>query len=268
MDKILKTKPFGNTGLNLSPLGFGTVKIGRNQNVKNACADGFDLPSDKQVETLLELCLELGINVIDTAPAYGISEERLGKLLGSHREKFNLFSKTGEIFQNGESVYDFSYEGTMKSVEKSLKLLKVDVLEGVQVHANHAELQVLEEGECVRALQELKRRGDIQTFGWSSMSLEGGLKALDVCDTVMVSINPLYTNEMEVIEKAAKIGKGVFLKKALLQGHLSQVEGDAVASCMNFAANLAGDVCVVAGTLKESHLRANAQAVALAFGAL
>lgn len=265
MDKALKTQPFGSTGLHFSPLGFGTVKIGRNQNVKNACGDFFELPSDKQVEMLLDTCLELGVNFIDTAPAYGISEARLGKLMGRRRDDFILMSKTGEIFKDGESFYDFSYEATIKSVENSLRTLKTDVLDGVLVHANRDEMQILDEGHCLRALEDLKKRGDIKSYGWSSLSLEGGLKALEETDMVMVSINPLYTAERAVIDKAAQMGKGIFLKKALLQGHLDKLGANPLQECMDFAASLPGSVCVVAGTVNEKHLRANALAAAEAF---
>jgi aryl-alcohol dehydrogenase-like predicted oxidoreductase len=61
------------TDIAVSQLGLGTVKFGRNQQVKYPSQ--FDLPSDDEIMTLLEIAQELGINFIDTAPAYGISEE-------------------------------------------------------------------------------------------------------------------------------------------------------------------------------------------------
>ena len=81
-------------------LGLGTVKLGRNQNVRYPGGDGFALPDDRTVELLLDLALECGINLIDTAPAYGCSEERLGKLMGPRRHGFFLVTKTGEEFCN------------------------------------------------------------------------------------------------------------------------------------------------------------------------
>src|SRR5690606_39506858 len=77
-------RPLGNTGLQASPLGLGTVKIGRNQGVKYP--SGFDLPDDGQVRDLLALARGLGINLLDTAPAYGTSEERLGPLPQGRRQ--------------------------------------------------------------------------------------------------------------------------------------------------------------------------------------
>ena len=68
-------RPLGSTGIDVSVLGLGTVKIGRNQQVKYPT--GFKLPDDKAVVELFELAHALGINFIDTAPAYGSSEQRL-----------------------------------------------------------------------------------------------------------------------------------------------------------------------------------------------
>ena len=76
-------RTLGSTGMSLSPLGLGTVKFGRNQGVKYP--SHFDLPSDQQIRNLLAQAQDLGINLLDTAPAYGISEERLGPLLAGQR---------------------------------------------------------------------------------------------------------------------------------------------------------------------------------------
>ena len=78
----MELRHLGNTGIKVSPLGLGTVKLGRNQQVKYP--HGFTLPDDKTVKELLALTWDLGINLIDTAPAYGNSEERLGALLDNY----------------------------------------------------------------------------------------------------------------------------------------------------------------------------------------
>ena len=70
-------RQMGSTGIEVSVLGLGTVKIGRDQEVKYP--SGFTIPDDDEVRDLLALSQDLGINFIDTAPAYGNSEERLGQ---------------------------------------------------------------------------------------------------------------------------------------------------------------------------------------------
>ena len=81
-------RPLGSTGLSVSPLGLGTVKLGRDQGVKYP--NGFTIPDDQQALQLLGLARELGINLLDTAPAYGSSEQRLGPLLRGQRQDLSL----------------------------------------------------------------------------------------------------------------------------------------------------------------------------------
>ena len=69
----------GRSAIEVSPIGFGAFKIGRNTGVK------YDLPDDDAVARLIDGLLGLGINYIDTAPAYGLSEERLGAVLSGRR---------------------------------------------------------------------------------------------------------------------------------------------------------------------------------------
>lgn len=99
-------RPLGSTGFQVSPLGLGTVKLGRDQGVKYP--NGFTIPDDAQALALLQQARELGINLIDTAPAYGIGEQRLGPLLRGQRDEWVIVSKTGEEFEQGRSHFDFS----------------------------------------------------------------------------------------------------------------------------------------------------------------
>src|SRR5262245_16020336 len=97
---------------NVSRLGLGTTKFGRNQQVNYPGGPGFALPTDREIEMLLDLALECGINLLDTAPAYGSAEARLGKFLGARRERFFVVTKTGEEFADGNSRHDFSARHT------------------------------------------------------------------------------------------------------------------------------------------------------------
>ena len=71
----MELRALGTTGIEISPIALGTVKIGRNVGVKYP--SGFELPNDAEVRELLALAWDLGVNLIDTAPAYGSSEQRL-----------------------------------------------------------------------------------------------------------------------------------------------------------------------------------------------
>src|SRR5579862_3678712 len=109
-------RPLGRTGFSISPIGFGAFKIGRNQKVKYSAA--YELPSDEQVAALLNGVLDLGINYIDTAPAYGTSEERIGRAIAGRRSEFVLATKVGETFEAGVSTYDFSAAAIRASVAR------------------------------------------------------------------------------------------------------------------------------------------------------
>ena len=73
---MIPRRMLGNTGIEVSIISLGTVKFGRNQGVKYPKL--FNLPTDAEIAALLHDAKQLGINLLDTAPAYGKSEERLG----------------------------------------------------------------------------------------------------------------------------------------------------------------------------------------------
>src|SRR5690606_11080396 len=127
-------RPLGRSGMQISPLGLGTVKLGRNQGVKYP--QGFALPDDAAAARLLDTARELGVILIDTAPAYGSSEERLGALLAGERRHWLRCTKVGEEFENGESRFDFSPAHTRFNIERSLQRLRTEVLEIVLVHSS------------------------------------------------------------------------------------------------------------------------------------
>lgn len=250
----------GDTPISVSRIGLGTVKFGRNQGVKYP--SGFELPSDKAILELLEFAENLGINFLDTAPAYGVSEERLGQLLQGQRDRWILSTKAGEEFLNGESRYDFSKEAIRKSIERSLKRLRTDYLDIVLVHSDGNDKKIIEESAVFETLEKIKQAGLIRAFGMSTKTVEGGIAAVDHSDIVMVSYNPIYTEEKSVIEHAKKKNKGVLIKKALASGHLKTMPGeDPVRTAMRFIFAEPGVSSVVVGTLNKEHLRQNIECV-------
>jgi aryl-alcohol dehydrogenase-like predicted oxidoreductase len=243
-------------GLKVSAVGLGTVKFGRNEGVKYP--QQFSLPTDKDILTLLDCAEELGINLLDTAPAYGVSEERLGKLLKDKRDRWVLCTKVGEEFVNGESYFDFSPHAIRQSINRSLRRLNTDVLDIVLVHSNGDDKKIIEEDSVFETLAQLKKAGLIRAFVMSTKTLEGGLLAVDHSDVVMVAYNPLHTEECAVIKHAYQNKKGVFIKKALESGHLQKLEGeDPVRTAMQFIFSELGVSSVIFGTLSEVHLRHN-----------
>ena len=260
----MELRALGSTGITVSALGLGTVKFGRNQGVKYP--RGFALPSDQQIRDLLAQARELGINLLDTAPAYGSSEERLGRLLPPAQSHWIISTKVGETFQQGKSVFDFSAAATQTSVERSLRLLRRESLDLVLIHSDGDDERILQQTDCLQTLLTLKARGWIRAVGMSSKTVAGGLLAVTHCDVVMVTYNLLSTAELPVIRRAQQAGKGVLIKKGLLSGHLQQIQvpaADPVAASMRLLLSEPGVSSVVIGTLNPAHLQANVAAACL-----
>lgn len=256
----LPRRPLGSTGIDVSCLGLGTVKLGRSEGVKYP--DKFTIPDDDAVRALLHQAQELGINFIDTAPAYGSSEERLGRLM-QRREDWVICSKTGEEFVDGKSWFDFSAGHTRHSIERSLKRLQTDYLDLVLVHSDGNDRQIIEHSDCFETLMRCREQGLIRAFGLSGKTLAGGLIAATLCDVVMVSYNPGYTAEAAVIEHADKLQKGVLIKKAFDSGHAFSGQhnaADAVTENMRFIFARPGVTSIIAGTINPAHLQQNVMA--------
>lgn len=249
MAGALNTRLLGSTGLLVSPLGLGTVKIGRDQQVKYP--NGFTIPDDAAVRALFDLAWDLGINVLDTAPAYGNSEERLGQLL-PRKNDWIIVGKVGEIFENGQSSFDFSADYTRKSVERSLKRLGRDYIDMVLVHSDGNDMRIIRDEPVCDTLQQLKHEGLIRAVGMSTKTVEGGLWCVENMDVVMATYNLAYTDELPVLQRAAQLNKGVLIKKGLQSGHAQSVE-----DALRFVFAQPAVHSVVVGTINPQHLRDN-----------
>lgn len=247
-------RDLGDTGIKVSALGLGTTKFGRNEGVKYPTP--FDLPSEESLANLLSLAKELGINLIDTAPAYGLAEERIGRLLKGQRQDWVIAGKAGEDFENGESSFDFSPDAIERSLMRSLTHLQTDYLDVLLLHSDGNDLDILGDEDLVDALEDFKRRGLVRAIGASTKTPEGGIKTLEVMDVVMASYNPDYTDEEPVLDYAHEHNKGVLLKKVLSSGHNTDIE-----DAFRFALSHKGVSSLVTGTINPEHLKANAKAV-------
>lgn len=253
-------RPFVQGGVwNVGRLGLGTLKFGRNRNVKFPGGDGFALPSDRQIEVLLETALDCGINLIDTAPAYGVAEERLGKLLRGRRGKFFLVTKTGEEFAGGRSRYVFTAEHTRMSVERSLRRLHTDFVDCVLLHCSRDDVSDIAHAPALEVLARLKEEGKIGSFGASTHSVEGGKLAIERSDCAMVTYNKNATAARAVIDAAREKGKVILVKKGLASGHMGD---EGAAGHIRFVTGTPGITSLVVGSIDPDHIRANAHALA------
>lgn len=254
-------RPLGSTGLMVSPLGLGTVKLGRDQGVKYP--NGFRIPDDTQARHLLKLARDLGINLIDTAPAYGVSEQRLGPLLQDQRNQWVIVSKVGEEFIDGQSHFDFSPEHTRRSVDRSLTRLQTDRIDLVLVHSDGRDVDILQNSGVYETLADLKREGKILGYGLSGKTVEGGLLALEHGDCAMVTYNLNEQAERPVLDYAASHTKGILIKKALASGHLSLKPGeDPVRASFELLFTHPGVGAAIIGTINPQHLSDNVHTAA------
>ena len=245
----MQTRRLGKTGFDVGPIGFGAFKIGRNAKIKYP--QPYDLQTDQEVASLLDGLIDLGICHFDTAPAYGISEQRIGNWLTQRDVPLVISTKVGERFEDGESRYEFDEHSVRQSVANSLRLLRRDVLDIVLIHTPHDDVRVLHETPVVETLQALKDAGDIRAIGLSGKTPQAALLACQWADLLMVEFNVEDRSHAKVIEEAGRRDIGVLVKKGLASGHLPASEA------IPFALNQPGVTSLVVGGLNLAHMADN-----------
>jgi len=151
---MIEKRQFGRTDMQVSVLGFGGAEI------------GFHQVPQSEVARLLNQALDDGLNVIDTAECYVESETLIGNAVSRRRKDFYLFTKCGHV--KSMEHEDWSYASLLRSIERSLKRLRSDHLDLIQLHS--CSLEELKKGEVVRALEEAKRKGQTRYIGYSGDS--------------------------------------------------------------------------------------------------
>lgn len=233
----------------VSPIGFGSFKIGRNQGIKYP--DAYDLPDEGEVRRLLEGVLDLGINLIDTAPAYGLSEQRIGRALSHRRRDYILSTKVGETFIDGRSTFDFSQRAVRQSVNRSLRLLKTDVVDLLLIHSDGNERALLQDTDLVETLRDFRDRGLVRAIGLSAKTIQGARAALGWADVIMVEYHLRDRSHAGIIAEAARADVGVLIKKGLASGRLDPTEA------IRFVLETPGVSSLLVGGLSIDHLRRN-----------
>ncbi|MDP7069883.1 MAG: aldo/keto reductase [Phycisphaerales bacterium] len=250
-------RPLGRTGLSVSRIGWGTVKIGRNAGVKYPAA--FEVPSQADAEAIIHAMLDLGITLIDTAPAYGLAESRLGAALGERRREVVLCTKVGEQCEAGRSTHDFSSEAVKRSVQQSLRRLRTDDVELVLVHSDGRDVEIQTQTDLVETLASLREAGLTRAIGFSGKTPAGTEHALDWADVVMCEYSIDVTEHEDVIARAVDAGVGVLLKKVLGSGHLDAPS--ALRHVLHDAPIAEAVASVVIGSLSPERMAANIRAI-------
>jgi aryl-alcohol dehydrogenase-like predicted oxidoreductase len=235
------------TGIAVGPVGLGTTKLGRDTDVKYP--KPFVIPSDEQVRELLEAALSLGVNLIDTAPAYGESEGRLGPFVEANRDRLVLCTKCGEQVEKGQSIFDFSAPAIIASAEKSLQRLKTDHVDILLLHSDGRDVQILTQTDALEALWGLKKSGKVRAAGMSAKTPEGILEACRTLDIVMAPFSQRDPSRAEALRKAHETGLGVLAIKGLFSGHLE------ARPAIEFVLRQPFVDALILGTIDPAHLR-------------
>ena len=150
----METKRLGKTDLEVGRLGIGLSEVGFN----------LEMADVDQARAVINQALDSGVNFLDTAACYGISEELLGVVASDRRDEFVLATKAGHFLPRGEGE-DWTYDLVISSIDRSLELLKTDHVDIVQLHS--CVVEVLERGDVIRALQDAKAAGKTRFIGYS-----------------------------------------------------------------------------------------------------
>src|SRR5438046_456053 len=147
----MRYRRLGRTGFDVSEISLGTVEIGMPYGIGK---DGAPPPPEEaEASKLLHSALDLGVNLIDTARAYGESEAIIGRVLRDRREEFILVSKVSS-YQDRNLDSAALRERITSSVHQSLSLLQTDVIDLMMIHS--APTEVIESREAGSVLHDLK----------------------------------------------------------------------------------------------------------------
>jgi aryl-alcohol dehydrogenase-like predicted oxidoreductase len=215
----ITTRTLGRTGADVTILGYGAMELrGRPRGPEIA---------DEDAGRLLNAVLDGGINLIDTSPDYGRSEELIGAHIGHRRDEFFLASKCGcPVVPPADTPppypHDYSPGNVRADVEQSLRRLRTDHLDLVQVHVSPSRA-TLEENHTVETLKDLQAEGKVRFVGMSGIlpNLPDHL-AMGVFDVFQIPYSAVQRDHEELITAAADGGAGTFIRGGAARGAPSE----------------------------------------------
>lgn len=271
----MNLRPLGKTGLEVSQIGLGAAQIGNRQ-----------LPEQK-AEQVLHAALDAGINFIDTAAMYGVSEERIGRYISDRKDEFIVATKCGDYqVEKGGTwrvVKDYSPDGITRTIDESRRKLKLDQIDIVQFHGLPGKDDDSE--AAFEALLDAKEKGWTKFVGVSQDGAAGAVAAAKwPLDTQEFTYNILFQEADEILFPTLRerqmgaiikrpISNAVYLMPERPEGDFSGIPWD---RAQQFPlTDIAGDLPLVdfalqftlahsdistaiIGTTNVDHLRANA----------
>jgi aryl-alcohol dehydrogenase-like predicted oxidoreductase len=230
----IATRPLGRTGTDVTVLGYGAMELrGR---------PWAPVVDDQEAGRLLNAVLDGGISLIDTSIDYGGSEELIGRHLAGRRDEYFLASKCGCLLETPAGArppfpHDYTAANVRAGLEQSLRRLRTDRLDLVQVHMSPGRAQ-MEADKTVETLQSLRDAGKVRFIGMSGTlpNLPDHM-AMGVFDVFQIPYSAVQREHEDLITAAAAAGAGTLIRggaargapaedKAWRQGPIGLAEGE------------------------------------------
>jgi len=188
----------------------------------------------------LKCIFNIGITNVDTAPSYGNAEKKIGSYNKNNKDKFNIWTKVGNLTKNSH----FTIDKIHKSVTKSLADLNINNIECLYLHQN--DIEIMEDKYVLRALQSLKDKGNVKKAGVSIYNPSELISSLflDVYDVVQLPVSVSNTYLYNLAKKH-NCKKTLVARSVFLQGTLLNIER------YNKSFNFSNDIITSVKLLKE-----------------
>src|ERR1700729_1205151 len=211
----IQTRPLGRTGANVTILGYGAMEL-RGQPRGPAIADD-------EGGRVLGAVLDSGIDLIDTSVDYGNSEELIGRYLGHRRDEYFLASKCGCPPAPPPAApppyqHDYSPGNVRADIEQSLRRLRTDRLDLVQVHMSPSQA-LMEAEHTVETLQAVRDEGKVRFIGMSGIlpNLPDPI-AMGVFEGFQIPYSAVQREHEDLIPAAAQAGAGTLIRGGAARG--------------------------------------------------
>jgi TonB-dependent siderophore receptor len=215
----LPRRRLGRTGLEVTQLGYGT-----------ALPELMDPDRDEgHAEMLLNAVLDAGINFVDTAPDYGLSEERVGRFISHRRNEYFLATKCGcnvdAAGVQGEWAHIWTGAQLRINIELSLRRMRTDYVDLLQMHL--PSVADLENGELVEVLEEIRETGKTRYIGVSTRFPDlMPFARMEIFDVFQIPYSALERRHERAIQEIADLGAGIVVRGGIGGGRSATEQDD------------------------------------------
>jgi len=211
----IPTRTLGNTGVEVTTLGYGAMEL-------RGGPRGPEI-ADEDAGRVLNALLDAGVNLIDTSIDYGRSEELIGRYVADRRDEYFLASKCGCLLDLAPDAvppypHDWSAANIRAGIEQSLRRLRTDHLDLLQVHMSPSR-EVMEENGTIEEMQRLRDEGKVRFLGMSGLlpNLPEHIE-MGVFDVFQIPYSALQREHEELISEAAGLGAGILIRGGAARG--------------------------------------------------